>query len=55
MIIDIRGGEEIFKGKGAERKMKQVTKNILRNNSIYELEERCPWKKSEEETVSCEQ
>lgn len=39
------GGEEIFKGKWAERQMKQVTENILRNNSIDELEKRCPCKR----------
>lgn len=34
-----------FKGKWVERKMKQDIENILRNYSVYELEERHPWKR----------
>lgn len=36
--------------------MKQATENILRNDSIYELEETCPRDEAgEPETVSCKQ
>lgn len=45
MVVDVIGGKEIFKGKQTERQMKQATENILRNDSIYGLEERCPLKR----------
>lgn len=42
VVVDAMGEKEIFKGMQAERQMKQATENILRNDSIYELEETCP-------------
>lgn len=34
-----------FKGKWVERKTKQAIENLLRNGSVYGLEERYPWKR----------